>query len=209
MSTSPEGFLEVDGVGDVLTRPMKGTMQRSPDPILDRKIEQQLRNSSKDLAENIMIVDLLRNDISRVCEPGSVVVDKMCEVHSFANLHTLVSTIRSKLRKGKSAIDLLRASFPGGSITGVPKERTIALIDKLEQRARGPYTGTLGWFGYDGRMDLNILIRTIVETAGTLSVGVGGGIVADSHAEAEYDEIVLKGKAVLHSIDLTATRESA
>ncbi|WP_079212677.1 aminodeoxychorismate synthase component I [Brucella pituitosa] len=209
LSTSPEGFLEVDGEGNVLTRPMKGTMRRSPDPILDRRTEHELRNSSKDLAENIMIVDLLRNDISRVCEPGSVVVDKMCEVHSFANLHTLVSTIRGKLRKGKSAIDLLRATFPGGSITGVPKERTLALIDKLEQRARGPYTGTLGWFGYDGRMDLNILIRTIVETAGSLAIGVGGGIVADSHAEAEYDEILLKAKAVLHSVELTAARKAA
>jgi len=209
LSTSPEGFLEVDSQGKVLTRPMKGTLQRSPDPVLDRQLEEQLRNSSKDLAENIMIVDLLRNDISRVCEPGSVVVEKMCEVHSFANLHTLVSTIKGTLQDGRSAIDLLKATFPGGSITGVPKERTLALIDDLEQRARGPYTGTLGWFGYDGRMDLNILIRTIVETAGTLSIGIGGGIVADSDAEAEYAETLLKGKAVLRSIDQTAARKAA
>ena len=208
LSTSPEGFLDVDQDRNVLTRPMKGTLRRSQDALEDQELANQLQSSSKNLAENMMIVDLLRNDLSQVCEPGSVIVEKPCEVHHLTNLHTLVSTIQGKLQRGKSAIDLLKATFPGGSITGVPKERTLGLIDQLEQRARGAYTGTLGWFGYDGCMDLSILIRTIVETAGRLSIGVGGGIVTDSIAEEEYAEILLKSRAVLHAIEQSAMNQN-
>ena len=200
LSASPERFLNVDPRGLVETKPIKGTIGRFKDAVRDSELAEQLRRSKKDQAENVMIVDLLRNDLSRVCEPGSVVVPKLCAVESYATVHQLVSTVRGMLRPGLSVIELIRASFPGGSMTGAPKIRTMELIDALEQRPRGIYSGALGWIGDDGATDLSIVIRTIVATENQLSMGVGGGIVAQSTPEGEFSEMLLKAKASLMSI---------
>ena len=200
LSASPERFLTVDPHGVVETKPIKGTIGRFDDAARDKALAEQLRRSKKDQAENVMIVDLLRNDLSRVCEPGSVVVPKLCAVETYATVHQLVSTVRGVLRPGLSVIELIRASFPGGSMTGAPKIRTMELIDSLERRPRGIYSGALGWVGDDGATDLSIVIRTIVATKNQLSMGVGGGIVAQSTPEGEFAEMLLKAKASLMSI---------
>jgi para-aminobenzoate synthetase len=205
ISSSPERFLQVDAGGQVETKPIKGTISRDADPACDSALAQRLRASEKDRAENAMIVDLLRNDLSRVCEAGSVVVPTLCGIESFASVHQLVSTVRGTLRPGRTVVDLLRATFPGGSMTGAPKQRTLELIDRLEERARGIYSGTLGWIGDDGAADLSIVIRTIVATGSTLSIGVGGGIVAQSTPEGEFEEMLLKAQTSIRAIVTTMT----
>jgi len=200
LSSSPERFLAVDAAGRVETKPIKGTIGRTADPAADSALAERLQASSKDQAENIMIVDLLRNDLSRVCLPGSVEVTKLCAVETYATVHTLVSTIQGQLAPGRTVLDLIRATFPGGSMTGAPKHRTVQLIDMLEQRARGIYSGALGWLGDDGAADLSIVIRTIVAAGGWLTIGVGGGVVANSTPEAEFEEMLLKAKAPIHAI---------
>jgi para-aminobenzoate synthetase component 1 len=196
LSTSPERFIELRG-NRVQTRPIKGTRPRGGDPERDRDLAAELAASAKDQAENLMIVDLLRNDLGKVCETGSVAVPGLFEIESFANVHHLVSTVTGTLARGRDALDLLRATFPGGSITGAPKRRAMAIIDELEPHRRGLYCGAIGYIGFDGDMDTNIAIRTLVSQGDRVSFGVGGGIVADSVAEREYQECLDKAAPML------------
>lgn len=200
LSASPERFLALrDGL--VETRPIKGTAARAQDPARDRALAQRLAASEKDRAENLMIVDLLRNDLGRCCETGSVRVPELFKVESYAGVHHLVSSITARLRADADAAALLRACFPGGSITGAPKIRTMQIIDELEGAPRGVYCGSIGYLGYDGAMDTNIAIRTASVADGRLDFCAGGGLVADSDCEAEWAEIGLKARAMLELIN--------
>lgn len=196
LSASPERFLKLKG-GSVETKPIKGTSPRDlSNSHRDQILAQQLAASEKDRAENLMIVDLMRNDLSRVCQPGSVQVLKLLEVESYATVHHLVTTVTGMLGEGKSAIDLLRATFPGGSITGAPKIRAMQIIAELEPTCRGVYCGSIGYIGFDGTMDTSIVIRTFLLTPDKLTFQVGGGIVADSQPLAEYQETLVKAVAL-------------
>jgi para-aminobenzoate synthetase component 1 len=198
ISASPERFLQV--TGDVVsTRPIKGTRRRSSQIEADLFTRDSLRESEKDQAENVMIVDLLRNDLSRVCLPGTVHVPQLCEVETYATVQHLVSEIRGRLEPGRTPWDLLAATFPGGSITGAPKVRAMEIIAELEPTVRGPYTGSLFYVGHDGASDSNLLIRTFVQRDGWLQCGVGGGIVAQSDPAAEYAETWHKASAMLRA----------
>ncbi|MCQ8277829.1 anthranilate synthase component I family protein [Acetobacteraceae bacterium KSS8] len=196
-SASPERFVLLDREGVVETRPVKGTIRRQPDPSSDAVAIRTLAASVKDRAENLMIVDLMRNDLARVCETGSVSVPALFEIDSIATLHHLVSTVSARLRPGEDAVSLLRASFPGGSITGAPKIRAMEIIDALEASARGPYCGSVAWIGHDGAMDSSILIRSLFLTTSLVFAHAGGGIVADSDPDAEHAEMLAKLASVL------------
>jgi para-aminobenzoate synthetase component I len=196
MSGSPERFLQVVNQ-HVETRPIKGTCPRNADQKIDQQNAEALKSSIKDRAENLMIVDLLRNDISKNCETGSVKADKLFQLQSFANVHHLVSIVTGKLAQGKTAIDLLRGCFPGGSITGAPKLRSMQIIEELEPHRRGVYCGAVGYIGFDGNMDTNITIRTVVYSEGEISFYAGGGIVADSVLENEYAETLDKAASIM------------
>lgn len=197
VSASPERFLRLDGAGRIETRPIKGTRPRHADPATDDTLRRELADSAKDRAENLMIVDLMRNDVGRVARIGSVRVPAFCEVESFAAVHQLVSAVEADLRPGLTAIDLLRAAFPGGSVTGAPKLRAMEVIDELEVSARGPYCGSIAWIGFDGAMDSSIVIRTLVLTRDRLVAQAGGAITADSDPDAEYEEMLTKLRPLL------------
>lgn len=196
LSSSPERFVELRG-GQVTTRPIKGTRPRSADPDLDRTLAAELAASAKDRAENLMIVDLLRNDLGKVCRTGSVRTPDLFAVESFAKVHHLVSTVSGELEPGCDALDLLRATFPGGSITGAPKRRAMEIIEELEPAPRGVYCGAIGYIGFSGDMDTNIAIRTLVGTGNEICFGVGGGIVADSEEAQEFQECLDKAAPLL------------
>ncbi|MDH3560000.1 MAG: aminodeoxychorismate synthase component I [Gammaproteobacteria bacterium] len=196
LSSSPERFLRIRG-GEVETKPVKGTRPRSTDADEDRSLAEELRLSTKDRAENVMIVDLLRNDLSKTCAFGTVRVRKLFDVESFATVHHLVSTITGRLDSASDALECLRGCFPGGSITGAPKLRAMEIIEELEPYQRGIYCGSVGYVGFDGAMDSNIAIRTLVHSGGRLRFWAGGGIISDSELDAEYQETFDKVDAIL------------
>ena len=197
LSSSPELFLRYQSETRLIeTRPIKGTRPRGADAESDSALARELLASEKERAENLMIVDLERNDLGKVAEFGSVKVPGLFEVETYANVHHLTSTVQGRLREDKDVLDLLRAAFPGGSITGAPKIRAMQIIDELEPVARGIYTGAIGYLGFAGDMELNIAIRTTVIKDGIAYFGVGGGIVADSQPVPEYEETLHKGAAI-------------
>jgi para-aminobenzoate synthetase component 1 len=201
LCASPERFISV-GNGKVVTRPIKGTRPRSLDPLQDARFAEELRCHPKDRAENLMIVDLLRNDLGKCCKTGSVKVPELFKVESYSNVHHLVSTVEGELEEGCDALDMLGACFPGGSVTGAPKLRAIEIISELEPDARGIYCGAIGYMGFDGNMDSNIAIRTLVYDGREICCYAGGGIVADSRCDEEYQETLDKASAMLKLLRL-------
>lgn len=207
LSSSPERFIRLEE-DRIETRPIKGTRPRSSDVVMDARAVLALKDSLKDRAENLMIVDLLRNDIGKSSCPGSVRVPRLFEIESFATVHHMVSTIEGRLRPELGALDLLRGCFPGGSITGAPKIRAMEIIEELEPDRRGVYCGAIGYLGFDGRMDTNIAIRTLVHSDHRLRFWAGGGIVHDSTGPAEYEECHHKAAAMLRLAEAFRPRES-
>ncbi|TCT03295.1 aminodeoxychorismate synthase component I [Aquabacter spiritensis] len=201
IGASPERFLRLAADGTVETRPIKGTRPRGADPAGDAALAADLLASVKDRAENLMIVDLMRNDLGRVSALGSVAVPVLNGLETFASVHHLVSVVTSRLAPGLGAVDLLRACFPGGSVTGAPKIRAMEIIHELEPVPRGPYCGAVGWIGLDGAMDTSIVIRTLVRAGETLFAQAGGGIVADSDPAAEYEEAMVKLAPLLRALE--------
>jgi len=202
LSASPERFLKLDG-GRVETRPMKGTRPRGRSSAEDATLAAELQESVKDRAENVMIVDLERNDLGKVCSIGTVNVSELCTLEKYATVFQLTSCVEGRLADGKNRIDLLEACFPGGSITGAPKIRAMEIIDELEPTRRSIYTGSIGYLSFSGQMDLNIVIRTILVKNDRVYLQVGGGIVYDSEPEAEYQETLHKAKALFQALNLS------
>jgi para-aminobenzoate synthetase component 1 len=200
LSASPERFFHVDVLGHVETRPIKGTSPRGIGPEHDAALGRALTESAKDRAENLMIVDLMRNDLSRVCMPGTVRVPELFTLERYATVHHLVSTVVGDLEPGRTALDLIRASFPGGSITGAPKVRAMEIIAELEPSRRSVYCGSLGYWSLSGELDTSIAIRTAVVRGGRLYFNAGGGIVADSNPNQEYRETLDKARGIIDAL---------
>jgi para-aminobenzoate synthetase component 1 len=199
VSASPERFLRMEQ-GHVVTRPIKGTRKRGETEAEDTALKEELFESEKDRSELLMIVDLERNDLNRVCVPGSVRVKELFKVETYATVFHLEAEVEGRLEQGKNVMDLMEAAFPGGSITGAPKLRAMEIIDELEHGRRGLYTGSMGYLTLDGECDFNIVIRTALHREGVYTLGVGGGITCESEREFEYEETLQKAKAVLEAI---------
>ncbi|MBA7484746.1 Aminodeoxychorismate synthase component 1 [subsurface metagenome] len=202
VGASPERFLRVSG-NWVQTRPIKGTRPRGKSAAEDEALAQELLASIKDRAENVMIVDLERNDIGRICRYGTIKVTELAILETFPTVFHLTSTVEGRLREGKNRIDLLKATFPGGSITGAPKVRAMEIIDEMEPTRRSIYTGAIGYLSFSEEMDLNIVIRTFIIKDGRAYFQVGGGIVYDSEPEAEYEETMDKARALIQALNLS------
>ena len=207
LSSSPEQFLKIKQDGWVSTKPIKGTIEKSADPAVDAENIKHLKTNEKDRAENLMIVDLLRNDLGKVCEIGSVSVPILMDIESYATLHQLVSTVIGKLKEDLTIVDCIEAVFPGGSITGAPKIRTMEIIDEFENEARGVYTGGIGFLSVDNIAEMNIAIRTATVTKKGISIGVGGAITFLSDEESEFKEIIVKGYPLIKTI-VSACKET-
>jgi para-aminobenzoate synthetase component 1 len=205
LSMSPERFLRLRG-DRVETRPIKGTRPRSADPAEDRRLADELVASEKDRAENVMIVDLLRNDLSRVARPGTVEVPVLCGLETYASVHHLVSSVTAQLRTDADALDLLAACFPGGSVTGAPKIRAMEIIHALEPDRRGVYCGAIAHFGFDGGFDSNIAIRTLVCSGNEASLHAGGGITLLSDPAGEFEETLVKARRVFEALAKGSSR---
>jgi para-aminobenzoate synthetase len=205
VSSSPERFLSVDRERRVEARPIKGTISRSDDPVVDTGRRAELAGDEKTMAEHLMIVDLLRNDVGRVCDVDSVSVPELMAIEPYATVHQMVSTIQGYLEPDRSPVECVHSCFPGGSMTGAPKLRTMEIIDGIEDEARGVYSGAIGYFGLDGSTDLSIVIRTIVMRPGRTTIGAGGAIVMQSDPVDEFDEILLKARAPMAAVARVAT----
>jgi para-aminobenzoate synthetase len=209
VSSSPERFIGIDRERHVQARPIKGTAPRSADPQRDEQLREGLLHDEKTFAEHLMIVDLLRNDLGRVCEVDTVRVPQFMVVEPYTTVHQLISTVTGVLERERTPVECVRACFPGGSMTGAPKLRTMGIIDDIEREARGVYSGAIGYFGVDGSVDLNIVIRTIVMRPGATTIGAGGAIVIQSDPVEEFDEILLKARAPMSAIARAVTGSDA
>jgi para-aminobenzoate synthetase component 1 len=202
LSSSPERFVTLTYDGKVESRPIKGSARRADNPIEDNIIINNLASSEKDRAENLMIVDLMRNDLSRVCIPGSIDAPSLFDITSYKTVHHMSSTIKGTISPDKTALDLVKACFPPGSMTGAPKIKAMELCSELEKHERGVYSGAIGWFGGDGSVDLSVVIRTLIIQGNSLEFQVGGAIVADSEPEKEWEETLIKARGIAKTLKI-------